>query len=785
MRTVTYVEIDVPSFTPTSPESLQTFRFAIPTADLRNDIDCIPTIDAIAFTPQRISLGDNLGQRATLRITFRDHKHRFAAESFDAGTFWGKWRARYGNKLRGRALRIYRGTADQDLADMEIRYYVIDFVNGPLADASYVIEAKDPLKWADDDRAQAPAISNGVLGGSLNTSVTSLTLSPSGIGDSEYPASGYVCLGGKEVCSFTRVSDTLTIVRARLNTSAVAHDAGERVQLVLQYDGDDVADVIYDLLVNYANVPAEYIDLPTWQTETSNYMGGILYAANITEPTAVRKLINELIQQAVICIYWDDRFGQIRLKVIREISTVTNTFTDEHFIEGSFKVSEQPDKRLSQVWCFYTQRDPTDTGGNEENFKNVLADVDLAREYEYGGSMIRKMLCRWIQTESAATRYTSVQLSRFRDPPRAYSFDLVAGTAVSPALGYTLQWWGEQTTEGDAASIPVQITQVTVFADRVHVECEEMLVSGQVISTNVVFYYAGSGTIPRPASWNDANNTVHMIGAGGGGATGQTSHNVGAGGGGGGYSALVNYAMAATESYSVGTGGIGGNSVDEAGTAGGDTWFSAVGVGLAKGGSYGASYTGGQGGQAAAGVGDVKYSGGSGGGVPNTGTYTKGSGAGGGAAGPHGNGGNGSTRGSTVSGQSGGGGGGGADGGESPANSVAIGYSDGQYGGDNRFNFGGGSSAHPAGQEGGGGRGCNYSGASTGGVGGDGEQIWTQTIAPILSAGPGGGGGGGGSSSSTHGFSGGLYGGGGGGGHRDSYAGNGADGLLVLVWTTA
>src|SRR5678815_4403041 len=113
-----------------------TLRFAVPTNDLPADIDCIPSIKSIDFDPAVISLGENLGQRATLTVNFDDHRHSDAGSGFDKyladrdydpysqGTFWGKFRARQ-PFVRGRNLRWITGFVGQDLTDMETRHYII------------------------------------------------------------------------------------------------------------------------------------------------------------------------------------------------------------------------------------------------------------------------------------------------------------------------------------------------------------------------------------------------------------------------------------------------------------------------------------------------------------------------------------------------------------------------------------------------------------------------------------------------------------------------------------
>src|SRR5688572_19615147 len=109
MKALTFIEIDVPAFVEASPEEIVTYRFTYPTAYAPTDIEAIPSLAAIGFTPATISLGSNLGMRASLSARFTDHKHIFAGEAFDSGSFWGKWRARYGTRLQGRPLRWIQG----------------------------------------------------------------------------------------------------------------------------------------------------------------------------------------------------------------------------------------------------------------------------------------------------------------------------------------------------------------------------------------------------------------------------------------------------------------------------------------------------------------------------------------------------------------------------------------------------------------------------------------------------------------------------------------------------
>lgn len=778
----------------------ETLRFAEPDKLLPDDFDAIANVVSVSATAATISLGEDLGKRAQLSITFRDHPHAERGEFFDDGTFWGRMRAR---KLlrRGSAVRLLRGYADQALESFTRFHYLFDKFDGPTPrDGRYSLIAQDILKFADDERAMAPRLSTGMLAGAIDSSQLTAILSPASVGDSEYPTSGVGCIGGKEVVTFTRSGESLSIVRGQFNTVAISHEADERFQLCINYDDDDVAEIIADQLENYASVDYHYIPLTEWLQETADHLGNIAYARLITEPTPVKKLLSEIIKQAALALWWDEQAQLIRLKVLREISTDADMFDEGAIVLNSLQTKEQPEKRKSQYWTFYRQRNPADRGDDEDNYRNGLATVDLEKELEYGSQEIDKTIGTFIQTETAAERFNQIQLSRFKDPPRNFRFDLHAGTAITAGNGYRLRWRLNQNEHGAEVEggAPIQITRVSYDEGIIHVEAEEMLASGTVVVTNTVFLTATSGiaSFTVPETWNDADNSIHCIGAGAGGSGGDGDSG-GGGGGGGAYSSSTNIDLTplASVSYQVGRGGDGGGR-NAFGDDGEDTWFNGATLAAstvgAKGGDAGTSGSsdGGTGGLASQGTGTTKNNGGNGGNGAPKGDTRAGGGGGGGAAGPNGGGGNGANL--TDDSEDGGGGGGGADGGENgsdPSNQT------GGDGGDNRFNFGGGTSETAGGQEGGGGRGGNGSasseGVEPGGAGGTGEQIWTQTIAPIISAGPGGGGGGGGSRAFTatdgKGGNGGNYGGGGGGGGGDpgSSGGDGADGIIVLVWREA
>lgn len=446
-------------------------------------------IESTNYSPAVISLGEDMGQRSSLTITFKDHRHsdtgpggdKYLADRdynpFEQGTYWGKFRTRNPFQ-RGRSLRWIQGLLGEDIADMETRHFVIESFDFDALNGKFTITAKDTLKLADGDRAQAPLLSPGFLSANINNSVTAATLSPAGIGNTDYPASGYLNIGGKEIVSFTRAADALTITRAQFNTEAVAHNSGDRLQLCLHYNADDPAEVIADLFENYAAIDTAYIPVVDWLAETEAFYRRVVTAL-IPEPTPVKTLVSELIQQCGLAIWWDDVGEEIRLQVLRAISTTAETFNDSNVVEATLQAREQPGKRISQVWCYFGILNPLKGVSDPDNFRSTAIRVDLDAEEDYGQPAIKKIFSRWIPFGglTIADRVTAIQLGRFRTAPRHFAFELYRRGAETPVVGEGCRLFGlpMQDATGALADVPIQITRLNPDVGVYQVEAEEQL----------------------------------------------------------------------------------------------------------------------------------------------------------------------------------------------------------------------------------------------------------------------------------------------------------------------
>lgn len=453
------------------------------------DIEALPLLRGVSFNPAVLRPGVDLGDRATLTVTLADVPHGDAGPGFDPyqttrgydpygqGTLFGRFRARQ-PYLRDAEMRWYQGYVGQALADMECRTSVVRATDGPSVDGVYTVTGIDPLAMLNGDRAQAPAVNTGRLNADITNVATSATLTPAGIGNTEYAASGYVAMGG-EVAGFTRADDTLTLtVRGALGTVAEAHSATDRVQQVLRYAAADPADIIRDLMVTYAGVPAGYIPLAEWQAETAAYLRRN-YTGTIGEPLPVAQLVAELMAEAGLSVWWDDLAAQLRLRVLRALPEDAQQFDATNMLDGTFGRQEQPDSRVSQVRVFYGRANPLTNSDQSDNYRQVRVVVDLDNEANYGSAAIREVWSRWIPAggSTAAQRVGDLLIGRYGTPPRRFTFAVMRDSvSPNPRLGnlHSLAWRTEQNADGSEETVPVQIVRLNASLTRFDLEAEEM-----------------------------------------------------------------------------------------------------------------------------------------------------------------------------------------------------------------------------------------------------------------------------------------------------------------------
>lgn len=465
----------------------RTIRFSESTDYLPGDIPSFPNIKSIQYTPQKIDPGRSMGERASVSITFTDHPDNdtffdkyWAERPYDAwssGTFWGKWRAR-NPFIKGRPLRYIAGLVGQSIEEMETRHFIVETTSGPGATETFQIVAKDCLKIADGDRAQAPKKSQGILFQDIDETQLTLTLDPAGIGDLEYPTSGHLAIG-EEIVSFTRPpgSDVCTIVRAQLGTEPEEHDDGDLCQVVLDITGELASTIIGDLLRDYAAADPDWIPQAEWDTEVGTYNNRV-YGSHIATPTAVADLINELIEQVGLVMWSDLMTNQIKMRTLRPVTSGEQLVDDDGVLEKTLKVNEQEDKRVSQVWTSFAQINPLEDLERQANYQSGVVTIDSQSEIDYQQPAIYKVWSRWMDrfNRSGASRLNAQILSRYRDPPREFMFSADRfQNVLSEGRGFRIRSRYLQDPTGAPVIVPAIVTSLEPMFDQYKVTAEEML----------------------------------------------------------------------------------------------------------------------------------------------------------------------------------------------------------------------------------------------------------------------------------------------------------------------
>jgi hypothetical protein len=429
---------DTPNYNKTTKE----YIFAPARSSLPIGETIYPLIDGkIRKAGTSTTAGSGLGKRAVVTVKLKDMPHHdrgidpyVANRTYtpeEQGTFWGKWLKR-NIYYEGRTLKVYYGYIGETFSwsDFEVQEYDITDIAG--VNNGYVtLTAKDVLVRTYDRKSQYPAASEGELLAGITDVATSATLSPAGIGNTDYPASGTVSFG-KEACAFTRVDDVLTLTRAQWGTDAKSHDAGDTVQICATWDGvpatDNVTDVLYELLVTGAGLPSSYIPTTEWDTEQDLWLSSATVKGILMKPESIEKVIAELSESFMFDIWWDATAQEVKIKALSpEPSGVTiNTLSEGQSIkQGSLKIDRVSKERFTEIRVYYNKIDYSDDDKPEKfGSLQIAADVSRAGADRYDGNQVKTITSRWFEAGANAAQLTGRLLARFADTPEYVTFML-------------------------------------------------------------------------------------------------------------------------------------------------------------------------------------------------------------------------------------------------------------------------------------------------------------------------------------------------------------------------
>ena len=354
------------------------------------------------------------------------------------GTFWTKWRARnpfyLGRKIRYKSAKIIDGV----LQDIETRHFFVTGISGFTSDGRIQISARDIFSVYSDKNVKIPAVNSGKLLADTLVGATSFTLDPAGIGNEQYSASGYMCIGS-DIFAFTRSGDSVTIGARYGSSEASAHSAGDVVQQCLYINAKRVKECMETVLIDGAKMPAEYLDTAQWNSEQTAYLPRS-YTRMIAKPEGLEDCLGSMSMSMYFYPFWNDRENVMQIRAVRPAQDDTiYHISDVTWIESdSSSMSDEVDQLYTQTIVNYGQRDPT-KGDEATNYSmREIFFTDGGEAEKNGIDRIMEIWAKWIPRLSSATAVELAEKfsARYSATPRRYNF-------IIPARGFENIWVGD------------------------------------------------------------------------------------------------------------------------------------------------------------------------------------------------------------------------------------------------------------------------------------------------------------------------------------------------------
>lgn len=471
---------------------------------------CIPFLDSVKGDSGQLDPENSLGKRGQITVNLMDAPHddtdidpyidERSYSALERGTFWPRFRARF-PFYQGRKLEWYQGYYPFTRANAKKRTYIIEDLKGWGRTKGITIVAKDPLKLADDKRAQWPRPSTGVLNTTMtavssHSTIDIVTGSPTEYDLEDYETVGVVLIGS-ECIQYTGTTAITGGVRltgvsrgpiGQYETVAKEHAINDAVQKCAYFSAMKVPKVFQVLLERGGNVPASYITYATWEAEYDTWLAGFRVTRLICKPEGVTSIIKELIPQSNTWgLWWDNESAQIRYQVVRPLDydEVIQTLSDDaHIIAGSLIAQDDSDRLLNQLLVQFNQIDPTKDAKDGTNYREgfVALDVGSQSAREHGQVFSNVINGRWhpssnrpeltsiadrlLQARSAVPIRVEFEVDRKDDSAKTAQFITLDTSAIADIYG-------------ESKPTIVRIIQQDAGADTVkYIAREELMATG-------------------------------------------------------------------------------------------------------------------------------------------------------------------------------------------------------------------------------------------------------------------------------------------------------------------
>ena len=273
-----------------------------------------------------------------------------------------------------------------------------------------IIEVVDQLQSLDS--IQVPAPSAGYLVSDHDASIQTLSVNSS----SEYAASGYVRIGDEIIAYASKGVGALnTCTRGALGTTAVAHDADDKVQACRYYSADNPFDHLVAMLQTDASIASGDINTTAF-TAMKDYPGDEPdIACIVTEPTKLSQLYFELVD-LLDAKSWVDENNKVTItKNLPNLPgrTYTAVTDSENIIAKSTSVDLNEESRITRVNVYWGY----DFINNDDepasfHFVDITIDAD-AEDIEYLDTIEKTFYARWFSPYFVSEPVSKLYLKNF------------------------------------------------------------------------------------------------------------------------------------------------------------------------------------------------------------------------------------------------------------------------------------------------------------------------------------------------------------------------------------
>lgn len=272
------------------------------------------------------------------------------------------------------------------------------------------IEITDGIKLKKEDGAVVPKLSDIRLTEDLTEGAQQIFIA----GDYAQRFDGIKHVSiGKEIMTITEVvyepaQTVLYVFRASGGSEAGSHEDGDTVELCYTLEGENIVDVVQDILTNYCDLGNVQIDTAGFAEEKDRYLQLYQCHAIIPKAEAADKMLEELQQSGLFNIWFDSAANLIRIRSVVSLSIINPDITDiadSDIIERTLNITEEPRKSLSRVFVYTNPVDFTNVRKDNDKWRNISGYVDATVEAPEarGESVVALVYSRFISPTIATT----------------------------------------------------------------------------------------------------------------------------------------------------------------------------------------------------------------------------------------------------------------------------------------------------------------------------------------------------------------------------------------------